>query len=134
MHVIRLHGPWTAEVWGPEVAETRRVHLPRDWPALTETARHSLVTLSRRFHRPTGLEAATRISLAIPRGWPVVVLTLNGDALSSPELREERLLFDLSDKVRLREAHDLRIELECGEGLIAQPYFVAFEITDDGVE
>lgn len=126
MHVIRLHGPWTAEL----ASESRRVHLPRDWNELAEYSRSGPVTLVRRFHRPTGLGDTTRVRLAIPAGWPLAALRLNGEVLPSPSVAEQRRVFDLSSVILQREAHDLEIEFRAGDELVAQPYFVAIEIEE----
>lgn len=132
MHVIRLHGPWTAEILGPQLADNRRVHLPRDWDDLTEDSEHASVTLARRFHRPSGLDAGTRVFLAVPRGWPVASFTVNGGDTLVPELSEDKLRFDVTAIVRAGEAHDLRIQFWSGRGLKGQGYLVAIEIEDDG--
>jgi hypothetical protein len=128
MHVIRLHGPWTAEI--AEAGESRRVHLPRDWAELGELARHSAVRLIRRFHRPTGLGDSTRVRLAIPAGWPVSALSINGETVPEHSTDDERRRFDLSEIVRSRESHDLAIEFQADPCLAGQPYFVAIEIDE----
>ena len=130
MHAIRLHGPWTAETTSAGGTESRRVHLPRDWAELGELARQSSVRLVRRFHRPTGLGDATRVHLAIPVGWPVVSLEVNGEQVSKNTTVEERRLFDLSKIVRSQESLDLVIKLRTGDELAGQPYFVAIEIEE----
>lgn len=133
MHVIRLHGPWSLEITANEPGQPERVHLPRDWAKVGEAGRQSQVTLVRRFHRPTGLSQTTRVALTLPAGWPVVAVTVNEKRLPTPSIVEQRRVFDLSAIVRLREAHDLRIEFEPGNRLLEQPYLVALEIheTDD---
>jgi hypothetical protein len=129
MHVIRLHGPWTAEITTDDT-ESRRVHLPRDWSELAKLARQSSVRLIRRFHRPTGLGEATQVLLAIPVGWPVGSLSVNGRQLLEYSTVDERRLFDLSKIVRSHESHDLAIEFRTGGQLEGQPYFVAIEIEE----
>ena len=126
MHVIRLHGPWTAD----DATGSRRVHLPRDWSELGERARLGPVKLVRRFHRPTGLGEATRVCLAIPAGWPVEALRVNGVQVLEYATGDERRLFDLSGIIRAREAHDLEIEFRAGDELGGQPYLVAIEIEE----
>ena len=130
MHVIRLHGPWTAEISGPVPPETRRVHLPREWSELAELVRGSSVTLVRRFHRPTGLGEATRVSLAIPRAWPISAITINGESLATLQDEDELQRFDISQLVRTQEAHDLRISFGAGGDVLSAPYSVGIEITD----
>ena len=130
MHVIRLHGPWTAEITDRGPAESRRVHLPRDWSALGEMARSAGVVLVRRFHRPTGLDATTRVRLAIPAAWPVGGITINNESLGAGEIEGDLRRFDIARVVQTRESHDLRIELTAGEGLIKAAYFVGIEISD----
>lgn len=129
MHVIRLHGPWTAEITGPGPPETRRVHLPREWSELSELACKSGVALVRRFHRPTGLDDQTRVDLALPSAWPIASVMMNGErqeARSDGELQR----FDISKAIRTGDAHDLRIEFRIGEELLAASYFVGLEITE----
>jgi hypothetical protein len=130
MHVIRLHGPWTVEITGPGDLESRRVHLPREWSELAELMRGSSVTLVRRFHRPTGLDARTIVSLAIPRTWPIAAVTINGEQQQAQKDDGELLKFDISNTIRMREAHDLRIEFRIAEDLLSSPYFVGIEIME----
>jgi hypothetical protein len=130
MHVIRLHGPWTAEVTGPDGTTNRRVHLPREWPVLAELVRESNVTLLRRFHRPTGLHASTRVSLAVPAGWPIADVTVNQSFLNEKTGSGELRRFDLSEVIQSQEAHDLRIEFRRGVEMRDAVYFVAIEITE----
>jgi hypothetical protein len=131
MHVIRLHGPWTAET-DTDDTESRRVHLPRDWKELGELVRQAPLRLLRRFHRPTGLGETTRVRLAIPVGWPVASVGVNGEQVSESATVDERRRFDLSTIVRSRESHDLVIAFRTGEELAGQPYFVAIEIEERG--
>ena len=130
MHVIRLHGPWTAEIDSGGATESRRVHLPRDWADLGKLASESVVRLIRRFHRPTGLGESTRVGLIIPASGPVAMLAVNGEEVAGHGAVDERRRFDLSGIVRAREAHDLAIEFRTGEELAGQPYFVAIEIEE----
>ncbi len=130
MHLIRLHGPWTLEAAGHSSAPAQRVHLPRDWGAVEEAARQSAVALVRRFHRPTGLSDATRVALAVPVGWPLAGVLLNGAPLPPPQTADARQLFDLSCSIHTRPAHDLRIDFLTGDDLRGQPYFVAIEIDE----
>ena len=129
MHVIRLHGPWTLEMGAGEAAESRRVHLPREWSLVTNAAATSAVALVRRFHRPTGLDEGTRVGLAVPAGWPVCQILVNGVRLADLRAGEKRV-FDLSGIIRSRDAHDLRIEFARDAELKTQPYLVAMEIAD----
>jgi hypothetical protein len=130
MHVIRLHGPWTAELTGPAPTETRRVHLPREWAELAESARKANVAILRRFHRPTGLDESTRVELAIPRSWPVVEIIINEEPQAAQTDDGDLRRFDLSQVIRTREAHDLRIEFRMGDELLTAPCFVGLEITE----
>jgi hypothetical protein len=130
MHVIRLHGPWTAEITGSGPPETRRVHLPREWSDLAELTRASSVSLLRRFHRPTGLDATTMVILAIPRAWPLAAVTINGQPQQPREDDGDFRKFDISTLIRTQEAHDLRIDFRIGDELLAAPYFVGLEITE----
>jgi hypothetical protein len=111
-------------------AESRRVHLPRDWKELGQLARQSEVSLIRRFHRPTGLTESTRVTLAIPEGWPVATLRLNGKPIAPSAIIEERRVFDVSEVILASESHELRIEFRPGDSLQTQPYFVAIEIEE----
>jgi hypothetical protein len=128
-HLIRLHGPWILSLHN-DAAAPRRVHLPRDWNDVTNLAASHRLTLERRFHRPTGLRDATRITLILPAAWPIRQLLLNGESIQPDPATTGRQSFDLTTIVRQRSAHDLRIEFEPGPALHAQPYAVALEITE----
>ena len=105
------------------------MHLPREWSVVTEAAATSTVALVRRFHRPTGLDEGTRVGLAVPAGWPVREIAVNWVPLVERVAGEMRV-FDLSEIIRSREAHDLRVEFARGEELKTQPYLVVMEIEE----
>ncbi|HVJ85820.1 MAG TPA: hypothetical protein VM452_09270 [Caulifigura sp.] len=106
------------------------MHLPREWSVVAEAATISAVALVRRFHRPTGLEEGTRVGLAVPAGWPVHEIRVNGVQLVDCLVGEKRV-FDLSEIIRLREAHDLRVEFVRGAELKTQAYLVSMEIAEE---
>ncbi len=103
----------------------QRVHLPRDWHQLPPCER---LILSRRFHRPTGLGASTRVLLAMPATWSPQSVRLNGGDLTELSSSGDLRRFDLSAPIRQRESHDLEIvwnSLLMGNDI---PWYVGLEI------
>ncbi|QDT54080.1 hypothetical protein Pan44_21070 [Caulifigura coniformis] len=133
MHLIRIHGPWTAEIDRDGQHESRRVHLPRDWDELGRLARTGSVSLLRRFHRPTGLSTTTRVAISVPKEWPLDEVTLNGQRLAPSAPTNDRQLFDISAAVRDRESHDLEMRFSMGVDLASHAYSVALEILEPDV-
>ena len=130
MHLIRIHGPWTAELILDGRQETRRVHLPRDWDELGSLVRTGSVLLVRRFHRPTGLSPSTRVAISVPREWHLQQVTLNSQPLSAVTSTDDRQRFDISIAIQDRESHDLAMTFPAGADLAPHPYSVAMEIEE----
>ena len=78
-HVIRLRGPWNYEPLARFVPHTDGrvdatndnlppsgvIELPADWASVLGADFQGSVRFTRRFHRPTGLEASSRVTLVI---------------------------------------------------------------------
>jgi hypothetical protein len=78
-HIIRLRGPWeyqplarlvksVAGRWGREEANlpaAGTIELPADWGSAVGSDFRGWVCFRRRFHQPTGLDAASRVWLVI---------------------------------------------------------------------
>ena len=96
-HVIRLRGPWeyeplarfTASADGAPHSSTAdlppsgRQPLPADWDSTLGSAFRGRVRYRRRFNRPTGLEAAERVWLAIDGVDACGSYALNGQSLGT---------------------------------------------------
>jgi hypothetical protein len=91
-HVIRLRGPWEYQLlvlFQPldDLPAGGTLHLPADWGDVLGGDFQGVVRFTRRFHRPTGLNAASRVWLVIDDvDWHATV-TLNdqlcGDVICS---------------------------------------------------
>jgi hypothetical protein len=82
VHRIRLRGPWQLSATAPGSPPARKVQLPATWSELFDST-ETHVRLSRRFHRPTNLGPADRVSLIVddlPEGARV---SLNGASLGA---------------------------------------------------
>jgi hypothetical protein len=78
-HVIRLRGPWDYEplarfatqpdgstsVTNEKLPHSGVIELPADWGSVLGANFQGRVRFTRRFHRPTGLEATSRVWLVI---------------------------------------------------------------------
>jgi hypothetical protein len=95
VHVIRLRGPWDyrpvartlllrdgsiCETPGPLPA-AGRIQMPADWGATLGDGFRGRVLYTRRFGRPTGLHAETRVQLVIAHVDVRATVTLNGTEL-----------------------------------------------------
>ncbi len=81
MHVIRLKGPWQYEL--SAIAKQGNISLPANWASVVppESPSSQSVTMSRKFHAPTGLTPDQSVRLR----WiniPDAVARLNGKPLS----------------------------------------------------
>jgi hypothetical protein len=78
-HIIRLRGPWDYEplarfvtqadgstsVTNEKLPPSGVIELPADWAGVLGADFQGRVRFTRRFHRPTGLEATSRVSLVM---------------------------------------------------------------------
>ena len=80
MHAIRLRGPWELSIGGANVSQ--RIDLPCTWRELfaasAEVSGCCSLTLSRRFHQPTGLQAGDRVLLSLADRGQRLTARLNG--------------------------------------------------------
>ena len=84
-HRIRLAGPWEWQVIGSPQQSTReaaRCQLPF---TLSGDQRESGVVLTRRFHRPTGINDATTLRIVLQASRKPVDVQLNGKSLPGSE-------------------------------------------------
>ncbi len=113
MHVIRLRGPWSKTIAGSTVAIDVPEPTPSPVLATSALSAGSLAIYERRFNRPTGLQAATRVLLGLSH-WSgtVIRLEVNGQlfTLSDPPVE-----IDITDAL----LHHNRISISL-EPLLAQ--------------
>ncbi len=118
-HSIRLRGPWDVE-WlsgnrgGPSAStpDVRQVKLPADWRQLFGE-RSGLARFRRRFQRPTGLEAHTRVLIVVERVGGEVTLTLGQTPIPVLDFDEDsqRLRFDVTG--HLQPTNVLTLDISC---------------------
>jgi hypothetical protein len=77
LHIIRLRGPWQYELRFAEDRSIGVVQMPCNLAVIA--APGAELSLSRRFHRPTGLDAAAKVWLAIDPANLVHSMALNTD-------------------------------------------------------
>ncbi|MEZ6130795.1 MAG: hypothetical protein R3C59_19165 [Planctomycetaceae bacterium] len=95
-HRIRLAGPWDisrdGHVWD-------RAALP-----LPETVADQAIQLRRRFHRPTGLTAASVVTLVVIASGPAATLLLNDEPIGSLHCEEQNgtvsTAFDVTERLQ----------------------------------
>jgi hypothetical protein len=89
-HVIRLRGPWQYELRFAEGRTTGVLQMPCNLAAVA--AAGAELSLSRRFHRPTGLDTNTKVWLAIGPANSVRSIALNSNLLpirQNDDIRED---------------------------------------------
>ena len=117
-HRIRLRGPWEVQWLGAvstEDAENgqpqqrERVHLPADWEQLI-AGRSGRVRLTRRFHKPSGLEPEEEVALVFDDLPARTTISLNAEQVGQLASRTagERIVVT----ERLHPVNTLEIEME----------------------
>ena len=111
MHAIRLRGPWELSIGGEIVGQ--RIVLPCTWRELiaanAEVSGCRSLTLSRRFHRPTGLQTGDRVLLSLGHRGHRLNARLNGAELPLVARPDGTLEADITS--RLIEPNELAVEL-----------------------
>jgi len=74
-HEIRLAGPWEFSI--DEGSTWSRCSLPFDAASQCETTGETSVRIRRRFHRPSGLEQSSIVSIIVVANGAVTQFTLN---------------------------------------------------------
>lgn len=126
-HWIRLRGPWEVSWLEPPLEESElrelpqgRVHLPVDWQSLFGR-RNGTARFTRRFQKPTNLDAEERVLITLCEPGCDVRLELNeialapldalvGDPASSP--CEDAVSFDITSL--LAQTNRLQIDVTVG--------------------
>jgi hypothetical protein len=80
VHRIRLRGPWRLEAAAPHEGFARTVRLPACWSEFCDAGLER-VRLSRKFHCPTNLGPADRVSLVVQELPEGASVSLNGAPL-----------------------------------------------------
>jgi hypothetical protein len=130
-HIIRLRGPWNYRLLVPSAPHaanqatslrTGTINLPGDWRQTFGDEFQGRVELTRRFGRPTGLEAGARVELVIEPADACSALRLNGDLLE-PVVQPPAARFDVTHRLRPRNTLEVTIEFHVAEqgGLAALP-------------
>jgi hypothetical protein len=115
MHAIRLRGPWEFSIGGRGVRG--RIDFPCTWRELLSAVmiagsgpgNSTSITLSRRFHRPTGLAPGDRILLSLAHSGRDLTARLNGVELALVARADETLAADITGK--LSDHNELAVEL-----------------------
>jgi hypothetical protein len=128
-HVIRLRGPWEFEIESRSRENAPRrgtLHLPGDLARSLGDDFTAVVRLSRRFHRPTGLESGERVWLTTDKLDHQAAFTLNGQPLAlNGALRAEVTSY-------LQASNVLTIEIAKPSVTVADILgFIALEIGSD---
>jgi len=117
IHEMRLKGPWEYCWKSPEVAESElgtslegRVKVPVSWRECFGN-RPGVVVWSRRFQKPTNLDAIERVMVAAPQLAGVVQVRLNGTPLPFEGQPDSGFRFDVTEM--LDPSNVLEIEMEC---------------------
>ena len=127
IHKIRLRGPWSCEplAWTQLLADgslqvvTRplpppgTLTLPADWSAIAGADFRGRVKFTRRFGRPTGLDAHTCVMLVVDAGDQRVTIELNGESLGEMDADHSPWRQDVT--ARLQSANELVIVVELPE-------------------
>ena len=114
-HLIRLRGPWQRTVvFGAETVieggENEKVIMPISVADDLGDSFRGRVEYQRFFNRPTGIEASTKLHLALDRvvGADLEV-KLNNELLGEFDHQNDRVCFEIGS--RLQKRNDLRVRL-----------------------
>lgn len=116
IHRIHLKGPWEYRWLGDAddaSVEPRRVKMPADWQSIFGN-RAGTAIFSRRFHKPTGLEATDSVWLLFDGIGGTASVRLNGDELAeetcpAPAANSVAISFDITG--RMNAANDIEVAL-----------------------
>jgi hypothetical protein len=90
VHRIRLRGPWQLKATAADSPSSpQKIQLPAPWGELFDSSTRR-VQLSRRFHRPTNLGPADRLSLVVDELPEGARVSLNGVSLGAETRYEEQ--------------------------------------------
>lgn len=94
MHEIRLAGPWESQDVADPSAVWRRIVLP------LVVGQSGPFRLRRRFHRPSGLSASTRLYVRLVSSAGSTCIRLNGEAIDPPQVSDEGHFFDVTARMQ----------------------------------
>jgi hypothetical protein len=117
-HRIRLRGPWEVQ-WldalsaqhagSGQPQQSERVHLPAEWEQLI-AGRSGRVRLTRRFHKPSGLEPEEEVALVFDDLPVLATISLNAEQVGQLAGRTAAERIVVTE--RLQSVNTLEIELE----------------------
>lgn len=120
-HIIRLHGPWQYEILSvsrqdPTIDQaglptTGRIKMPADWGETLGRDFRGRVRYTRRFGRPTGLEAGDRVRLVVQRLDALGSITLNDGPPSTLLPGQRNWQHDVTTLLEPRNLLTIEVEL-----------------------